>query len=328
MSRTQVLVGFVVAACAARGAHADPATANRLAGEADGLARAKDYLGAAAKFREAYAADPRPDLICNVGVAYHKAQELPRAQLFLSRCLERGSALGGSFIDVVRATMSRLEASLKAGKFTPVDVVVEPRFASVAIDAFAADEAFEGGRTVWLGFGTYHVTVRADGYTPQTVEVVAKDRAVMALRIALEREVVQPIREPDPVDRSTTGTIIAPAPGPTPEPERPNPAPRRPSLVLPIATAAGAVAVASLAVVARLKAGDHADHARFALDGDSYQTEADATRQWNTLFGVGLAVAGASAIASGYFWYRVAAAPSARVEVSQRGASITVAGHF
>jgi hypothetical protein len=95
-----------------------------------------------------------------------------------------------------------------------------------------------------------------------------------------------------------------------------------------IATAAGAVAVASLAVVARLKAGDHADHARFALDGDSYQTEADATRQWNTLFGVGLAVVGASALASGYFWYRVATAPSARVEVSQHGASITFAGHF
>ncbi|HSS02932.1 MAG TPA: hypothetical protein VLM79_37980 [Kofleriaceae bacterium] len=342
MLRTQVLVGFVVAAGAARAAHADPATAKRLAGEADGLARAKDYLGAAAKFREAYAADPRPDLICNVGVAYHKAQELPRAQLYLSRCLERGSALEGSFIDVVRATMSRLEASLKAGKFTPVDVVVEPRFASVAVDAFAADETFEGGRTVWLGFGTYHVTVRADGYTPKTVEVVAKERAVLPLRIALERRsrevqddqrerkalerqvVAPPTRELEPVGGSTTGPVA----GPTPEPERPAPAPRRPSLVLPIATAVGAVAVASLAVVARLKAGDHADHARFALDGDSYESEADATRQWNTLFGVGLAVAGASALASGYFWYRVATAPSARVEVSQHGASITVAGHF
>src|SRR4029079_208300 len=168
-----VLVIATLVAVEASG-RAQPAVANRAAAEADQRALAKDYLGAAAKFREAYAADPRPDLICNVGVAYHKAQELPRAQLFLSRCLERGSALRGSFIDVVRATMSRLEAQLKAGKFTPVDVVVEPRFAPIAIDAFAADEGFEGGRTVWLAFGTYHVTVRADGYAPRTVEVVAK----------------------------------------------------------------------------------------------------------------------------------------------------------
>src|ERR1044071_3461043 len=170
MSRAAVLVCTILVA--APSARADTQTANRAAAEADALLRAKDFRGAAAKFREAYAADPRPDFMCNVGVAYHKAQELPRAQLFLSRCLERGSALDGSFIDVVRATMSRLEASLKAGKFTPVDVVVDPRFASVAVDAFAADETFEGGRTVWLGFGTYHVTVRADGYAPKTIEVV------------------------------------------------------------------------------------------------------------------------------------------------------------
>src|SRR5215470_17873339 len=99
---------IVIATLIAVDARADPRTADQAAAEADARARAKDYLGAAAKFREAYAADPRPDLICNVGVAYHKAQELPRAQLFLSRCLERGSALDSAFIDVVRATLARL----------------------------------------------------------------------------------------------------------------------------------------------------------------------------------------------------------------------------
>jgi hypothetical protein len=324
-----VLIGFLLAAATAR---ADPQTATRLAAEADALAHAKDFVGAAAKLREAYAADPRPELICNVGVAYHKAQELPRAQLFLSRCLERGAALGGKFIDDVRAAMSRLEASLKAGRFTPVDIVVEPRFATVAIDAFAADEAFEGGRTLWLGFGSYRVTVRADGYAPQTVEVTAKDRAVVPLRIALAREVVvvPPKREPEPAEKAPQPGVVGPATGEAERPPAPAPS-HRPSMLPAIATTAAAVAAASFAIIARLQAGDHADRARFALDTDSFDTEADATRRWNTYFGVGLAVAGASAVASGYFWYRVVKAPpstAARVEVSQHGASITLGGRF
>jgi hypothetical protein len=328
MSRAAVLIGTVVVAAAV--ARADPQTATRLAAEADALARAKDYVGAAAKFREAYAADPRPDLICNVGVAYHKAQELPRAQLFLSRCLERGSSLEGKFIDVVRATMGRLEASLKAGRYTPVDVVVEPRFATVAIDAFAADEAFEGGRTLWLAFGTYHVTARADGYTPQTVELTARDRAVLPLRIALEREVVvaPPKRDPEPAEKAPPPVGVSGLT--TGEPERP-PAPRRPSMLPAIAATAATVAAASFAIVARLQAGDHADRASFALDEDNYQSEADATRRWNNLFGAGLAVAGVGAVASGYLWFRVMNAPSStapRVEVSRHGASITLAGQF
>src|SRR6185436_20471106 len=166
MSRAAVLIATILVAAAT--ARADPQVADRAAAEADALARAKDFRGAAAKFREAYAADPRPDFMCNIGVAYHKAQELPRAQLFLSRCLERGSALDGKFIDVVRATLARLEVTLKAGNYTPVDVVVEPRFATVAIDAFAPDETFDGGRTVWLSFGAYQVTARAEGYRAQT----------------------------------------------------------------------------------------------------------------------------------------------------------------
>jgi hypothetical protein len=330
MPRVAVLIGTIVAAAAV--ARADPQTATRLAAEADALALAKDYVGAAAKFREAYAADPRPELICNVGVAYLRAKELPRAQLFLSRCLERGSALKGKFIDDVRATMSRLEASLKAGRYTPVDVVVEPRFATVAIDAFAPDEAFEGGRTLWLAFGTYHVTVRADGYAPRTVELNAGNGALLPLRVTLEREViVPPKREPEPAEKAPPpGGVVGPTTGEIERPPAPAPS-HRPSMLPAIAATAATVVAASFAIIARLKAGDHADRARFALDTDNFDSEADATQRWNTFFGVGVAVAGASAVASGYFWYRVVKAPpstAARVEVSRHGASITLGGQF
>jgi hypothetical protein len=332
MSRAAVLIGTILVAVTS--ARADPQAANRAAAEADALARAKDFRGAAAKFREAYAADPRPDFMCNVGVAYHKAQELPRAQLFLSRCLERGSALDGKFIDVVRATLARLEATLKAGNYTPVDVVVEPRFATVSIDAFAPDETFDGGRTLWLAFASYRVTVRADGYRPQTIEVTAKDRAILAVRVTLEREVVEPPREP--------GTGVKPAQpggdnpgtstggGDRPPPSAP--APGRPSMLPAIAATAGAVVFAALAFYARGQAADHADLAGFALHQDAYDAEADSVRTWNTVFGVGLAVSGASAIAGGYLWFRVLRAPSTtvapRVEVTAERASITLGGVF
>ena len=333
MSRAAVLIATILVAVAT--ARADPQAADRAAAEADALARAKDFRGAAAKFREAYAADPRPDFMCNVGVAYHKAQELPRAQLFLSRCLERGSALDGKFIDLVRATLAKLEASLKAGSYTPVDVVVEPRFATVSIDAFASDETFDGGRTVWLAFATYHVTARADGYQSRTVEVTAKDRAILPLRIALERgAVVEPPRDRDAGVKpaqpggDTTGRPAGPVDRPAPPPA----APQRPSMVPAIAASAGVVVLAALALYAHGQAADHADQARFALHQSAYDSEADSVRTWNTVFGVGLVGAGAGALASGYLWFRVLRAPSRtvapRVEVTGERASITLGGVF
>jgi hypothetical protein len=354
--RTIVLIGSIVvgSTVVAELARADTAAANRAAAEADALARAKDFRGAAAKFREAYAADPRPDLICNIGVAYHKAPDLSRAHLYLSRCLERGSALDDSkFLDVVRTTMSRIEAALRAGSYTPVDIVVEPRIATVAIDAFAADETFDGGRVVWLPYGNYRVTVRADGYRAQTVAVTAKDRAVHPLRVTLEHEPVVVV-PPSSTDRDRERDADAKPPagpdaaGSTSQPGEPGgrrsggapavrddapagEAPRSRSVVLPVAASVATVALGVVAVVARSRASDHAFRAEIALTDDAYDTEADSTRRWNTIFGVDLAITGAAAVASGYLWYRFVRAPRvpvARVEVSAGHASILITGQF
>jgi hypothetical protein len=305
----------------ATGAQADRRAADRAEAEAAVLGDAKDYLGAAAKFREAYAAEPRPELICNVGVAYHKAKDLPRAQLYLSRCQERGSALRGSFMTVVRETLARLEAALKAGDYTPVDVVVEPRFATVAIDAFAADETFDGGRTVWLPYGAYHVTVRAEGHRAQTVAVAARDHAIVAVRVELVREPVAVPDRPAPTPRASAATtVVDPA------------APRAASLAPPVTATVATVGFALFAVYARGQASQHADRARVALSPDVYGTEADGTRRWNTIFGVDLGITGAAALASGYLWLRFARSPAGevipRVEASGQGASLTLVGRF
>ena len=316
MLRAVLVIATLVAAGAA--AHADRREADRAVTEADALARAKDYVGAAAKFRAAYAADPRPELICNVGVAYHKAQDLPRAQLYLGRCLERGSALDGAFMTVVRTTLARLEAALKTGNYTPVDVVVDPRFATVAIDAFAADETFDGGRTVWLPFGAYHVTVRAEGYRAQTVDVEAKDHAIVALSVTLVREPVAAAP-----DRPVAPPIVA-APVAAPLP--------RPSLVLPVSVTAATVGLAIVAIVARSQASDHATRAGATSARDVYDAEADSTTRWNTIFGVDLALTGVAAVASGYLWVRFARSPARtitpRVEASGQGAALVLDGRF
>jgi len=304
---------------------ADPRAADRAVVEADARAQAKDFVGAAAKYREAYAADPRPDLICNVGVAYYKAQDLPRAQLYLSRCLERGSALDAKFIGVVRATLAKLDAALAAGNYAPVDIVVEPRFATVAIDAFAADETFDGGRTVWLAFGTYQLTVRARGYRDQTVSVEPRAHTVYPLRIALE-PVPEVARTVEPTPPVSAPAIVTPAP--------PREAPRAaPRSFVPAAIATGAtVGLAAFAVYARGVASDHADRAKQATNSDIYRDEADGVRRWNTIFGVDLAVTGVAALASGYLWYRFARAPAPAIapglEASGERASITLGGRF
>ena len=308
------------------GAHADRHQADLAAAEADALALGKDYLGAAAKLREAYAADPRPELICNVGVAYHKAQELPRAQLYLGRCLERGSVLGDAFMATVRATLARLEAALKAGNYTPVDIVVDPRFATVAIDAFAAGETFDGGRTVWLPFGSYHVTVRAEGYRAQTVEVAAKDHAIVTVDVVLIREPV--VAAPD---RPPAAPPVALPTGPA-APVDTAPAPRGSSLVLPLCATVATVGLAVVALYAHSQASDHADRAGLAVSRVAYDAEGDSTRTWNTIFGVDLAFTGVAALASGYLWVRFVRSPAStitpRIEASGQGAAILFDGRF
>jgi hypothetical protein len=234
----------------------------------------------------------------------------------------------GAYRGVVRATLARLEAALKAGNYTPVDVAVDPRFATVAIDAFAADETFDGGRTVWLPFGAYHVTVRAEGYRAQTVEVAAKDHALVALRIAL-------IREPAVAAPDRPVAPAAPAPGnpaDPPVPVEPAPAPRGPSFVLPLAATVATVGLAAFAFYALSQASDHAERAAPALDPDIYAAEADSTKRWNTIFGVDLAVTGVAALASGYLWYRFARSPARivtpRVEASGQRAALVLGGQF
>jgi len=315
--RSAVLT-VVLASTAAR---AD--TADQLAGDAKALAKAGDFVGAAAKFRAAYAVEPKPEHICNAGIAYQKAGDklLPQAQLYLALCVERAKGvLDKKVTDNVASVLVGVEEALAKGSFTPVDVAVTPLTATVAISAFGPDESFIGSRVVWVPWGKHTVTVRADGFFEQTAELAAAAHERVPLRVTLEKK-------PD-----------APPPPPPPPITTAQPPPAaariehvdRPSLVLPIATSAVTLVAITVSTIGFVGGHRRADRAAFAVDAQTFAADQDSVTRWNTLFGVSGAVALLGAGASGYLWYR-ALHPVTRIEIQPNatgGGSVMLRGRF
>lgn len=191
-----LLVACVTLGAAAPARADDAGDALDLARQGETAAANGDLPGAVALFKRALALDPRPEYQCNVGVAYYKGGDLPRAQLFLSLCLARGSHLDAGFLDGVRGVLVAVEDTLRAGEFTPVDVVVSPPSAEFTVSAFGADEAVIGGRLVWLPSGDHTIVVTASGHVTQTVPVSATGHDLVRVPVTLEE---LPVADPVPV---------------------------------------------------------------------------------------------------------------------------------
>jgi hypothetical protein len=299
--------------------------------EAEAKTAAGDFVGAAAKYREAYAADSKPEYLCDVGVAYNKAKtELPRAHLFLSRCIERSSVLDPKYVASVHAAIAKIEASLRAGNYTPVDISVEQNV-RVEVSAFAADEAFVGPRAIWLPYGTHRLTFSADGFTTETRDVEATASKRMSVSVTLQRTPIETV----PIDAGSetpdAGVAIGSAGSGSPSVVPPvTPIEHRPSKLPAIATSAVSVGLLAVAAVTYRNAHDRADIAGLGLDGDTLQADKDYVSRQNTYMiataSLGLVGAGVSA----YLWYRALHSPATHVEVNATGsgASVSVGGRF
>jgi hypothetical protein len=286
------------------GAQLDPkAVAETLEAEAQALAASGDMLGAAAKFRAAHGLDPRPELLCNVGVAYHKAKDLPRAQLWLGQCLARGTSLDAEFVAGVRSVLAAAEDKLREGEFTPVDIVVEPAGATVVVDALGADDAFVGSRLVYVPFGTRSITVTSEGYRDHTETVEATARDQRAVRITLERAAAVPALR------------------------RTAPPSKTPAIIATAATGAVGIGAAFAYLQARKRAGDAGDAAE-EMDFDAYTDAVDKARSWQKLSWVAAGAAGAGAIAAGFLWYRATRPPALEVAPTEGGVAVTLSGSF
>jgi hypothetical protein len=304
-------------------AFADPAA------DAEALAKQGDFVGAAGKYKLAYEQDPRPELICNVGVAYYKAKELPRAQLFLNRCLERGTALDAKFVASVRKVLEAVETALRGGAFTPVDIVVEPASATVVVHAFGSDEGFIGSRVVWLARGKQTLVAKAEGYVEQSVDIDAQGRERQPVKITLQRT---PAPEPQAGSGSAdTGSAAPPAGGGSavvtePVPPAPPIHYERPSKVPAIVATGVSVAALAVAIVSFQRAHDKAEVAQFALGPDAYEGDKSTVGTWNTVMVTGVVVSVASAGLAGYLWSRAFRSPS--LEMQATGSSIAISGRW
>jgi hypothetical protein len=283
---------------------ADPGTADRLAREAETLAATGDFLAAAARFREAYAADPRAELICNVGVAYHKATDLPRAQLTLTRCLERGTALDPKFVEAARAVLASVEGTLRVEAYTPLEIVVEPPSATVAIASFADDETFVGSRVVWMPYGTHRVTFSADGYREQVIEVVASSHDRTPVRAKLERVV-----------------LVVPRVTPRAHTEQRS--------KIPAIVATGiTVFLISGAAYSYNEAHVRAERAPFALSDEIYANDLEDVDSWNRRMVISASLALVGAGASSLLWYRALQPVQVEIAPSGSGVAMWFRGHF
>jgi hypothetical protein len=318
-SRLAIAVTFVIAVApaAALGQAAEPVVdADGRAAEANALAGAGDFLGAAAAFRAAHALEPRPAFLCNTGVAFYKAKDLPRAQLYLGGCLTRAGALQAEFVASVRQVLAAVEDTLRAGAYAPVDVTVKPETARVTVSAFDAADEIIGARLVWLPRGRHAIAVRADGYETQTVEVVVDDQAQQDVRVELVRAPVaptEPTTEPPPV-------------GPPPAVHRRS---RVPAIAATVATGAVAIGAGAAYLLARGKASDAGEP---GLTDAEYDDRVDAARRWQKISWGLAAAAGVGAIASGYLWYRATRPPATTVEIAPSGdgtgATLWLTGRF
>lgn len=271
----------------AQHAGADPATADAEVKQAEELAAGGDFVGAAARYKLAYAADARPELICNAGVAYYKAKDATRAHLYLSRCQERGTALDATFVSAVRSALAAVETMLRGGAFTPVDFVTKPDGATVVVHALDANDTFVSPRLLWLPSGKHIVTVHAPGYVSRDLEFEAKGSERQVVEVALESST--------PAPKQPSGEHQLPGNVAVRDGE-----PHRPSKIPALVAIGGSVLAFAIAGVAYGRANDSATTARDALSEMAYDSDVSSTDKWNRVMGVsgvlGILGAGVSAV--------------------------------
>lgn len=287
---------------------ADPAGAERAVAEAEALAERGDLVGAAARYRDAFREHPRPDLMCNVGVAYYKAKDLPRAHRYLDQCLAIGTSLDASFIATVKTVLAAVEQKLASDSYKPLSFLVHPASATTAFDRLH-DEPLVGSNRIWVPLGTYTATVRADGYVARVLEIQATDASPAEYNVRLDRA---PAPQEPPSATSVDLSATAPRP-----PER--------SLVAPIVVSAGTGVLGGIALGLYFSALSSAEQAgdrdNSAMEYESHADDARARQRLSWSLG---AAAGIAGVIGGVLWYRALKTP-ARVDVHASGSAASVA---
>lgn len=257
MRRTWMIAGIIVGlvvttphAARAQGAPGPAAVAKRAFDEGVELEKKGDYTGALVKFREA------EQNKATAGVRYHKAY-----------CLEMTGKLVAAEDEYEAATQVARETS-KADTLEAIKKQLEPLRArvprlsmrlltpvkdvSVSVDDAKRDVVLLDGRTFRVDPGEHMVVVKARGHKTFSRKVNAPEAVTTTVNITLDPE----RKEPPPPPSPPGGTSSPPPPrGNDTLVEPPREEPRSRSLVLPIATTAGAVVLVGVGIGTFLAAG-------------------------------------------------------------------------
>lgn len=218
-----LLGGLLVATppVAADDAHAE---ADRLVDEALQLARINRLTDAILRFRAADKLWPRGNNDCNIGLAYSRLGDHPRALLHIDACAVRlNQVLPGTFGALQQATLR----TLQRGAYAQVDLVVDPIGAKVSVPAFAPEDVLSAPRLFWLPLGVHVLRIEAPGFEPMERRIELLTNRLEHVEVKLEPI---PPPAPAPVAIPVTPAAKAAVPAITAPPPPPPPAPPTPTL--------------------------------------------------------------------------------------------------
>jgi len=288
---------------------ADP---RELVTQAEQAAKAGDFAHAAALYREAFRASGKVEDECNVGVAFYKAKDLPRAQLYLARCLAAQAQLPKAFVQQLGTVIAAVEGKLAGGAYGQIELARPD--ATVVVDTFGPDDTIVTPARFWVPAGNHELVVHASGYRDQALAVQVTAGATAQPAIQLE-----PIAHEAPPPDAPVAPVVAPlAPADAAQivvVAPPPPAIARPSYKW-VWTAG--VTTASLAVVAAFSYGiayEYAQEAGKLPAGSAYEDKHDSARAFQyASWGIGAAAAIAGGITA-YLYVNT----SSRVQIAPRG---------
>jgi hypothetical protein len=304
--------------------------------EAGARARAGDYAGAVHLFKQASGLDARPEYACNVGIAYYKARDLPRAHYFLDGCLAIGGELPPDFLASVRRVFATVEERLRAGDFAPVEIRVSPPQARVIVSSFASDEPITSGRRIYLRVGQHLLLATALRHETRQIAIDLFNTDPRYIEMVLEPFPVEapaaptaaPTAAPAPAPRIAMPPRVASAPLVAPQRLESIKAPGDARRVAPSRGAAVGLTVGATITFAVstlfLLAADEAES-----PDDEYAVDADAAA-YRTLGITGYVATAGLGLASLILWGKVASQQKAMVSAGagDGSASLWLTGRF
>jgi hypothetical protein len=257
-------VTLLVLLAAVRPAAAEDAPPADLAAEArrhtaagTQLATERRFDDALAEFKRARALVPDAATDCLIALTYTRVERWTQAQLFLSFSrVSAGTRPSWCGVELERS----IAAGLRAQGCRPVDVMVAPADARVAVSSFAADEVVPGSWRIWLPAGRHTLALSRPGYVARSVDLLVEEG--MAPRITVS---LSPVR--------VAAETVVPAPPAPPAP--PSADVKRGRSAWPWVVLATGLAAATVGVTFHVLAANSREAAAALPDGPAFDVRRD-----------------------------------------------------